>query len=58
MLDGSEPTPAVMFDDLGIKQLSGDGPDAPALPESLDPRAEVCGQGIEIECQAIAGEDG
>ena len=46
----------VAFDDLGTlrEQSSGDHPDAPPLSEGLDPRAKMCGQGIVIECQAVA----
>ena len=55
--DFSYPAPAIPFNDLGVEQLSSDDPNAAALADGLDPIPEMRGQGVEVERQAIGGED-
>jgi hypothetical protein len=55
--DVSDAVPAVAFDDLGIEQAGIDAPGAAAFIGGVYPGSEMGRQGIEVERQAIAGEN-
>lgn len=56
--DISDAVSAIAFDDLGIEQTGVDAPGAAAFVSRLNPSAEMGGQRVEVESQAIPGEDG
>lgn len=47
-----------MFGELPIEELSTDLPVASLLPHALNPAAEVGGQRVEIQLQALTGKYG
>jgi len=54
----SESAAATGFLDLAIEQVEGDLPAEFARSHIGDPLTEMSGEGIEVEVEAIAGEDG
>ena len=55
--DEIEPAAAIRLFDLPIQQVAGDLPASLAGSWVNEPLTEMCGQGVEVEVEAVAGKD-